>query len=185
MLIYCSFSKARFGQLYRVQVDIQPITMTSDLKGKAKATPPAAEASFYKYFLPFQVGESCSGALTGLTIEYRPLYATMTTSAEVYAAVLALTDYLRSGHLNNAVYVQYADSIINEYLTHHCALQAVGGTTPIGLIISSNFKYLAPLEYPAPLIAALSVTRCGIQTAPQPTPLIIPAVSVGQACAMG
>lgn len=100
---------------------------------------------------------------TDFQLPTRQLYAIMITSKASRPESLHVT-YVSSfsGHLNNAVYVQYADSIINEYLTHHCGLEATSGTTSIGLIVSSTFKYIAPLSFPAPVIAGLAIIRCVI-----------------------
>ncbi|KAK9895132.1 Thioesterase/thiol ester dehydrase-isomerase [Cystobasidium minutum MCA 4210] len=64
-------------------------------------------------------------------------------------------------HLNNAVYVTYFDAIINEFLITRCKMVPSSQDAPIGLVVSSSFSYNAPLEFPAPLLAGLSVTKLG------------------------
>lgn len=64
-------------------------------------------------------------------------------------------------HLNNAVYITYFDAIINEYLCRVGGLVPQSTDSPIGLVVSSSFSYAAALEFPAPLLAGLSVTKLG------------------------
>ena len=59
----------------------------------------------------------------------------------------------------SAVYITYFDAIINEYLCRVGGLIPRSTDSPIGLVVSSNFSYAAALEFPAPLLAGLSVTK--------------------------
>ncbi|GAA5832077.1 hypothetical protein JCM11251_002809 [Rhodosporidiobolus azoricus] len=78
------------------------------------------------------------------------------------------------GHLNNAVYQQYFDSIINHYLLHHAYPSAPSSSSsspsssapepsphPIGLITSSTLSYASSLSYPFPVVAALAISTLG------------------------
>lgn len=91
------------------------------------------------------------------------------------------------GHLNNAIYFHYFDSIINDYLIKHCGLTGNPNTTPvIGLVVSSycevctsfSLVYLglvcyplliitcvsqfyAPVSFPQTLVLGLSATKIG------------------------
>jgi acyl-CoA thioesterase FadM len=86
------------------------------------------------------------------------LHLTMITS------VMCAASLIHSDHLNNAVYVTYFDAIINEYLITRCKMNPSSQNAPIGLVISSNFSYNAALEFPAPLLAGLSVTKYAATT---------------------
>lgn len=50
---------------------------------------------------------------------------------------------------------------MNEYLITHASLSPTSLSSPVGLVISSSFSYAAPLTYPSPLLAALSVASLG------------------------
>ncbi|GAA5886448.1 hypothetical protein JCM6882_001642 [Rhodosporidiobolus microsporus] len=80
------------------------------------------------------------------------------------------------GHLNNSVYQQYFDSIINHYLLHHAYPSPSSSSSPsspssppsapppphpIGLIASSSLLYASSLAYPHPVVAALAVGKLG------------------------
>lgn len=60
--------------------------------------------------------------------------------------------------------MQLFDTIANSFLISHCALDPSSPTSPIGLIVSSSCTYLAPLTFPAPVLAALTVGRLGRST---------------------
>jgi acyl-CoA thioester hydrolase len=50
---------------------------------------------------------------------------------------------------------------VNEYLINHAELTPSSPSAPIGLVVSSTFSYAAPLSYPSPILAALSVQSLG------------------------
>lgn len=64
------------------------------------------------------------------------------------------------GHVNNAVYYQYFDSVINAYLIRHGGLDIHHGDT-VGFIVRSECDYLAPVAYPGELEVGLGVERLG------------------------
>jgi acyl-CoA thioester hydrolase len=64
------------------------------------------------------------------------------------------------GHVNNVVYYSYFDSVANRYLIDEGGLDIHGGDT-VGLVVSSNCDYHAPLAYPQALEGALRVDRLG------------------------
>ncbi|GAA5877886.1 hypothetical protein JCM1840_002937 [Sporobolomyces johnsonii] len=68
----------------------------------------------------------------------------------------------RYDHLNNVVYSLYFDSITNQYLLEHCRINVP--PSPIGLLVSSSTSFASSLSYPAPLIAALSVSSLSART---------------------
>ena len=63
-------------------------------------------------------------------------------------------------HMNNAVYNQLYDSIVNEYLANHCGLQATVSPV-IGLVVSSFSEFYRPVAYPQMLELGLRVSRLG------------------------
>ncbi|KIY67555.1 thioesterase family protein [Cylindrobasidium torrendii FP15055 ss-10] len=66
------------------------------------------------------------------------------------------------GHLNNAIYYHYFDSVINDYLIKHCGLTGNPSTTPIiGLVVSSYCEFYAPVSFPQTLVLGLSATKIG------------------------
>lgn len=64
------------------------------------------------------------------------------------------------GHVNNAVYYQYFDSVINAYLIEQGGLDIQRGDT-VGFIVRSECDYLAPVAYPGELEVGLAVERLG------------------------
>ncbi|KAF8421083.1 thioesterase [Tirmania nivea] len=81
------------------------------------------------------------------------------------------------GHINNTVYQQLIDSIVNAYLMQHCGLRpfpspAAPSTAPpapapaqkIGLVVSTHATFFAPTSFPATLLLGLAVTRLGVSS---------------------
>ncbi|KAF3086053.1 hypothetical protein TWF569_006791 [Orbilia oligospora] len=64
------------------------------------------------------------------------------------------------GHVNNAIYYHYYDTIINQYLTTKCSLVPTKSTS-IGLCVHSSSDYFKPVEFPNTLDLALAVTKLG------------------------
>ncbi len=64
------------------------------------------------------------------------------------------------GHVNNAVYYQYFDSVINAYLIERGGLDIHAGDI-VGFIVRSECDYLAPVAYPGELEVGLAVERLG------------------------
>ncbi|CAN6663242.1 hypothetical protein TRVA0_034S01750 [Trichomonascus vanleenenianus] len=78
------------------------------------------------------------------------------------------------GHLNNAVYYQFYDALINSYMMERCQWHPQGksnasGFVPaednanaIGLVVSSGTEYFELIRgFPAPLKLGLAVTKLG------------------------
>ena len=63
-------------------------------------------------------------------------------------------------HINNAVYYSFFDTVANNYLIEHGALD-VGKSTVVGFIVASSCSYRKPIAYPAKLDAAFRVNRIG------------------------
>ena len=64
------------------------------------------------------------------------------------------------GHVNNAIFYEYFDSVANAYLIEAGGLD-IDGSDVIGLVVESGCRYHAPVEYPATLRVGLRVGRLG------------------------
>ncbi|KAG0175745.1 hypothetical protein DFQ28_003223 [Apophysomyces sp. BC1034] len=71
------------------------------------------------------------------------------------------SDQDQYGHINNAIYYHYIDTVVNEYLIEHCGLDPSSKTEPIGLVVTSSANFYAPASYPSILEVGLSVTKIG------------------------
>ena len=63
-------------------------------------------------------------------------------------------------HVNNAVYYQYFDTVVNTWLIERGLLDVAAGAT-IGLVVETGCRFFAPLSYPETVTAALRVTQLG------------------------
>ncbi len=63
------------------------------------------------------------------------------------------------GHVNNVVYYEYFDSVINRYLIDEGGLEIEGDA--IGVCVESQCRYLESAAYPEKLDAGLRVKRLG------------------------
>lgn len=64
------------------------------------------------------------------------------------------------GHLNNAVYYEYFDSIANLYLMEEAGL-APQTSDEIAYVVHSQCQYIAPVAYPAKIELGLAVKKLG------------------------
>ena len=64
------------------------------------------------------------------------------------------------GHVNNAVYYFYIDSIINGYMIEQNVLNPMQGQV-IGLVVESHCQFCRPLSYPGFVDGGLRVERIG------------------------
>jgi len=64
------------------------------------------------------------------------------------------------GHVNNAVYYAYFDTVINRYLIDEGGLDVTAGAA-IGLCVESGCNYFAPVAFPEELEGGLRVARLG------------------------
>lgn len=64
------------------------------------------------------------------------------------------------GHVNNAVFYFYFDSVANRYLIEEGGLD-IHTSDVIGLVVESGCQYHAPIEYPSVLRVGLRVNRLG------------------------
>jgi acyl-CoA thioester hydrolase len=64
------------------------------------------------------------------------------------------------GHVNNAVYYTYFDTVCNSFLIEQGGLDIA--TSPIvGFIVASNCQYLSPIKFPSTINAGMRVNRIG------------------------
>jgi acyl-CoA thioester hydrolase len=64
------------------------------------------------------------------------------------------------GHVNNAVYLAYFDTVINEYLVNAGGLDIAGGPV-IGLCAESHCEFHGSIAFPETVQAALRVGQLG------------------------
>jgi acyl-CoA thioester hydrolase len=64
------------------------------------------------------------------------------------------------GHINNAVYYEYADSVVNRWLIHSGALAVPDGPV-ICLVVETGCTYFGSLGFPEPVEAGLRLDRLG------------------------
>jgi acyl-CoA thioester hydrolase len=64
------------------------------------------------------------------------------------------------GHVNNAVYGEWIDSIVNHYLIKKCSLNPLKSPI-IGFVVSSYCSYYSPISYPDQISIGLFVKRIG------------------------
>lgn len=64
------------------------------------------------------------------------------------------------GHINNAVYYLYFDTVVNEYLIQKDLLD-IETSDIIGLVVKTNCDYFAPASFPDIIKAGLRVSHIG------------------------
>ena len=64
------------------------------------------------------------------------------------------------GHVNNVVYYQWFDTVVNEFLIAHGTLDIHGGDA-IGLVVETHCNYFSSVAFPEPVTAGLCVTQLG------------------------
>lgn len=64
------------------------------------------------------------------------------------------------GHVNNAVYYFYFDTVVNKWLIENGHLE-IGKSEVIGLVVETGCSYFAPIEFPNDVIAGLRVSKIG------------------------
>jgi len=66
------------------------------------------------------------------------------------------------GHVNNTVYYQMMDTIINNYLIWYCGLTTDSTrSSEIGFMVKTNFQYRRALKYPETVLGGLRVIKIG------------------------
>jgi len=64
------------------------------------------------------------------------------------------------GHVNNVVYGEWIDSIVNNYLIEKCSLNPLKSSL-IGFVVESYCCYYSPISYPSKISVGLFVKRIG------------------------
>lgn len=64
------------------------------------------------------------------------------------------------GHINNAVYYSYFDTVCNSYLIDKGNFDLAHAPI-IGFVVASECQYLAPIKFPAVIQAGMCVNRIG------------------------
>ncbi len=64
------------------------------------------------------------------------------------------------GHVNNVVYYQWFDTIVNEFLIAHGTLDIHAGEA-IGLVVETHCNYFSSVAFPEPVTAGLCVAQLG------------------------
>jgi acyl-CoA thioester hydrolase len=64
------------------------------------------------------------------------------------------------GHVNNVVYYQYFDTVVNQYLIEQGALD-IEKSAVIGLVVETHCNYFASITFPDVVHAGLRVARLG------------------------
>ena len=64
------------------------------------------------------------------------------------------------GHVNNVVYGQWIDTIVNNYLIEKCLFNPLKSSS-MGFVVSSYCNYYSPISYPSIVHLGLFVKRIG------------------------
>ena len=64
------------------------------------------------------------------------------------------------GHVNNTVYYEWFDTVVNEWLIGQGLLDIDAGN-PIGLVVQTGCSYFAPLAFPGKVEVGLGVEQLG------------------------
>ncbi len=64
------------------------------------------------------------------------------------------------GHINNAVYYFYFDTVVNRFLIDNNLL-TLGHSPIIGLVVDTGCSYFAPIQFPDDVTAGLRIAKLG------------------------
>jgi acyl-CoA thioester hydrolase len=64
------------------------------------------------------------------------------------------------GHINNAVYYEFIDAVVNRYLIDQGVLEPERSEV-IGIVVESHCRFPKPITYPQAIDAGLKVVRIG------------------------
>jgi len=64
------------------------------------------------------------------------------------------------GHVNNVVYYQWFDTVVNQFLISHGTLDIHGGDS-IALVVETHCNYFSPVSFPERVTAGLCVVHLG------------------------
>ena len=64
------------------------------------------------------------------------------------------------GHVNNAVYYAFFDTVVNRFLIDNGLLE-LGKSKTIGLVVETGCAYFAPISFPDNITAGLRIAKLG------------------------
>lgn len=64
------------------------------------------------------------------------------------------------GHVNNAIYYEYMDTVVNNYLIESQITNS-DENSPIGFVVSNSCNYFRPVKYPDTLNIGLRIIKIG------------------------
>ena len=64
------------------------------------------------------------------------------------------------GHVNNAIYHEYIDTVVNNYLIEYQITNS-DENSPIGFVVSNSCTYFQPVQYPDTLNIGLRIIKIG------------------------
>jgi len=64
------------------------------------------------------------------------------------------------GHVNNAVYYFFFDTVVNQYLIANDLLE-LGKSDTVGLVVDTGCAYFAPVSFPDSITAGMRVAKLG------------------------
>ena len=67
------------------------------------------------------------------------------------------------GHVNNAVYYTYFDTVCNAFLIEKGGLD-ISSSPVVGFIVASSCQYVSPIKFPSQITAGMRVNRIGTRS---------------------
>jgi len=64
------------------------------------------------------------------------------------------------GHVNNVVFYQWFDTVVNQFLISRGTLD-IHGSDAIALVVETHCNYFSPVAFPEPITAGLCVVQLG------------------------
>ena len=64
------------------------------------------------------------------------------------------------GHVNNVVFYQWFDTVVNQFLISNGTLDIHGGSS-IALVVETHCNFFSPVAFPEPITAGLCVVQLG------------------------
>jgi acyl-CoA thioester hydrolase len=64
------------------------------------------------------------------------------------------------GHVNNVVFYQWFDTVVNQFLISNGTLDIHGGSS-IALVVETHCNFFSPIAFPEPITAGLCVVQLG------------------------
>jgi acyl-CoA thioester hydrolase len=95
-----------------------------------------------------------------MTRDARPVAKTRSEFPYQQTLATRWRDNDQYGHLNNVVYYELLDSVVNGFLAQRCAFDFAASAV-LGLVVESRCSYLSPVGFPAPVVVGLGIARLG------------------------